>query len=260
MIKTSIVAIAVLLAACSGSSVVSGPTDGSCIKTNSCNFANPDAVKLGKASGFAILSKSGISSVPTSKIIGDIGVSPAAASYITGFSLVSNPANVFSLSSQITGNVFASNYAPPTPSNLTTAVGDMQTAYTDAAGRAADVSELGAGNIGSLTLPAGTYRWGTGLLIPTDLTLNGSASDVWVFQVAKNLTVSNATKVVLTGGALPENVFWQVAGYVDVGTTAKMVGIVMSKTMIDCRTGSSINGRLFAQTNVSLDGSTVVQP
>ena len=119
---------------------------------------------------------------------------------------------MFSTSTQVTGKVYAADYAAPTPSNLTTAVGDMELAFTDAAGRAPDVTELGAGNIGGMTLAPGVYKWGTGLLIPTDVTLNGSATDVWIFQIAQDLTVAAARRSSSTGGALPKNVFWQVAG------------------------------------------------
>ena len=217
-------------------------------------------VGLGTAGTFVILAKSGISTVPASAVTGNLGVSPAAATYITGFSLIADATNVFSTSSQVTGKIFAANYAVPTPSNLTTAVGDMQLAFTDAAGRAPDVTELGAGDIGGMTLVPGVYKWGSSLLIPTDLTLAGSATDVWIFQVAQNLTLNNAVKIRLTGGALPKNVFWQVAGFVDIGTTAHCEGIVLTYTMARLRTGASINGRLLAQTAVTLDGSTVVEP
>ena len=218
------------------------------------------AVDLGTSARYAILAKTGISTVPTSAITGDLGVSPAAASYITGFSLAADATNVFSTSPQVTGNVYASDYTPPTPSNLTTAIGDMQTAFTDAAGRAPSVTELGAGNIGGMTITPGVYKWGTGLLIPTNVTLAGNATDVWIFQIAQDLTVSGATSIVLTGGALPKNVFWQVAGLVDLGTTAHFEGVILGQTSVALRTGASIKGRLLAQTAVSIDGSAVVQP
>ena len=136
------------------------------------NVANVD---LGKASTYVILAKSGVSTVPTSAVTGDVGVSPAAASYITGFSLTADSTNLFATSLQVTGRVYASDYTQPTPTNLTTAIGDMQTAFTDAAGRAPGVTELGAGNIGGMTLTRGVYKWGTGLLIPTSVTLMGTA-------------------------------------------------------------------------------------
>jgi hypothetical protein len=217
-------------------------------------------VNLGMAGDYAILAKSAISTVPTSAVTGAIGVSPAAATFITGFALSADATNVFSTSPQVTGKVYAADYAVPSPSNLTTAVGDMQTAFTDAAGRAPDVTELGAGSIGGRTLTPGVYKWGTGLLIPTNVTLDGGPTDVWIFQIAQDLTMSSATKVVLAGGAVPANVFWEVAGAVNVGTTAHLEGIVLSQTAITLATGASVNGRLLAQTAVSIDGSAVVEP
>jgi hypothetical protein len=218
------------------------------------------AVNLGTAGNYVILAKTGISSVPTSAVTGDLGVSPASATYVTGFALTADATNVFSTSSQVTGKVYASDYALPTPTNLTTAVVDMQLAFTDAAGRAPDVTALGAGNIGGKTLAPGVYKWATGLLIPTDVTLDGSATDVWIFQIAQDLTVSNGTKVVLSGGALAKNVFWQVAGSADLGTTAQFAGVLLDQTSITLETGASITGRLLAQTAVSIAGSAVVQP
>ena len=217
-------------------------------------------VGLGTSSNFVVLSKTGISTLPASIITGNLGVSPVAASYITGFALSADASNEFSTTPQVTGKVYAADYSPPTPSNLTTAVSDMELAFADAAARAPDVTELGAGDIGGKTLVPGVYTWATGLLIPTDVTLTGSATDVWVFQVAQNLTVAGGIKVVLAGDALPKNVFWQVAGAVDLGTTSHMEGVVLCQTAITLKTGSSINGRLLAQTAVTLAASTVVQP
>ena len=218
------------------------------------------AVNLRTAGNYAILAESAISTVPPSVVTGDLGLSPMAATFITNFSLIADSTNVFATSTQVTGKIYAADDAVPTPSNLTTAIGDMGLAFTDAAGRAPSVTELGAGSIGGMTLAPGVYQWGTGLLIPTDLTLNGSATAVWIFQIAQNLTVSSAVNVHLTGGALAKNVFWQVAGSVDLGTTSHLEGIVLCQTMINLRTGASIAGRLMAQTAVSLDASTVTQP
>jgi hypothetical protein len=246
-------------------SIDHGATDGESLDAKQdgqqiSDGGNAAAVNLGAAGAYAILAKTGVSTVPTSAVTGDIGVSPAAASYITGFSLTSDSTNTFSTSPQVTGKVFAADYASPTPSNLTTAVGDMQLAFTDAAGRAPTVTELGAGDIGGMTITRGVYKWGTGLLVPTDVTLNGAATDVWIFQVAQDLTVNNGTKIILAGGALAKNVVWQVAGAVSLGTTSHFQGIVLSQTSITLQTGASINGRLLAQAAVSIDSSTVVAP
>jgi hypothetical protein len=218
------------------------------------------AVSLRGAGSYVVLAESSISTVPPSAVTGNLGLSPMAGTFITGFSLTADSANVFSTSTQVTGKVYAADDTAPTPSNLTSAIGDMGQAFTDAAGRPAAVTELGAGNIGGMTLGPAVYRWGTSLLIPTDLTLAGSTTDVWIFQVAQNLTLTSGVKVHLTGGAAAENVFWQVTGSVDLGTTAHLEGTVLCKTMINLRTGASLVGRLMAQTAVTLDTNTIVQP
>ena len=220
----------------------------------------PAPVVLGAAGNYVILAKSGIDTVPTSAITGNLGVSPIDSTAITGFSLVMDVSNVFSTSTQVTGNVYAADYTPPTPANLTTAVNDMLTAYTDAAGRAPDYTELGAGNISGMTLAPATYKWGTGVLISTDVTLNGGPNDVWIFQIAGGITQASAAKVILTGGALPKNIFWQSFGVVALNTTAHMEGVILAQTAITLATGASANSRLLAQTAVTLDSSTVVQP
>jgi len=218
-------------------------------------------VNLGKASSFAILTKSGVTNVPTSSITGDMGVSPIAATAITGFSLVADKTNTFSTSTQVTGKIYAANYASPTPANLTTAVANMQTAYTDAAGRKLpDFTELYAGDLSNKTLTPGLYKWSTGVLINNKVTLKGGPNDVFIFQIAGNLTLGSGTNVVLSGGVQAKNIFWQVAGGagVEIGTTAHMEGTILAKTAIHLRTGASLNGRALAQTAVTLDKNKIV--
>jgi hypothetical protein len=266
---TILLLLAATAAGCGDSTSNGSLADGSIANTADAadsHIATADAaapstsVVLGRSGDYAILAKSGISTVPPSAITGDLGVSPATATAITGFSLIADATNVFSTSPQVTGKVHASDYAVPTPANLTAAIGDMQLAFTDAAGRAAGVTELGSGNIGGMTLPPGVYKWSTGVSIPTDVTLSGGDGGIWIFQVAQNLTMSSAAKVLLTGGALPRNIFWQVAGLVDLGTTAHLEGVVLCETAVTLRTGASLNGRLLAQTAVNIDTSTIVAP
>jgi hypothetical protein len=226
-----------------------------------CNTVPGAVVNLGTAGNFAILAKSGISTVPASLITGNIGVSPIAASAITGFALTPCSGTcAFSTSAQVVGEVFAADYGAPTPANMTTAVSDMQTAFVDAAGRAPGVTELGAGNIGSMVLAPNTYKWSTGLLIPTSVTLQGGCGDVWIFEVAQDLTVSSGVQVILSGGALAKNVFWQVSGSTTLGTTVSFQGTILDQTAITMQTGASITGSLLAQTAVALQQSVVVKP
>jgi len=220
----------------------------------SAHPGSPRPVHLLDAGKFVILSKTGISDVPGSKITGNIGTSP-----ITG------AADHLSCA-EVTGRVFSVDAAGPapcsvaTPKFLTTAVLNMQAAYTDAAGRAPDVTELGAGNISGLTLKPGVYKWSTGVLIASNVTLQGSSTDHWIFQIAKNLQIDNGQQVILSGGALPRHIYWQVAGQVNIGTTASFAGNILSKTLIAVKTGASVRGRLLAQTAVTLEKNTVTGP
>jgi hypothetical protein len=137
----------------------------------------------------------------------------------------------------------------------------MQTAFTDAAGRPTpDFTELGAGQIGGLTLVPGLYKWGTDVLITTDVSLSGGPNDVWIFQISGKITQANGTKLILIGGAQAKNIFWQAFGVVSLGTTAHSEGIIMAKTAITLGTGASVNGRLLAQTAVTLNANTVTVP
>jgi hypothetical protein len=223
-----------------------------------CGSSTTEPVDLGSAGNYVILAKAAVSTVPLgTSITGDVGISPAAADAITQFDLVLDASGAYATSSLVTGRVYAADYAVPTPDNLSAAVTAMEAAFTDAAGRSADVTELGGGNIGGMALGPGVYKWGTGLLIPTDVQLTGGPEDVWIFQIAADLTVSDGARIELSRGALAENVVWQVGGRVDVGTTAHIEGFVLSRTAIDARTGASVNGKLLAQSAVSLDGVTL---
>ena len=218
-------------------------------------YSNPTIVNLGVARNFTILSKSGITNVYPSAITGNIGSSPITGAAI----LVSCP--------EVTGTIYSVNAAGPLPcrvtdaTRLTTAVSNMQTAYTDAAGRSnPNFFNLGAGNIGGKTLRRGLYKWTSSVIIPTNITISGSPYDVWIFQVAGTLKMSSAVKITLTGGAQAKNIFWQVAGAVTLGTTSHFEGIILGKTGINMQTGASINGRLLAQTAVTLQKNSVKKP
>ncbi|OBX26486.1 Ig-like domain-containing protein [Gelidibacter algens] len=227
--------------------------------TTNINVAGLAVVDLGAAGNYVVLAKTAINNNPTSAITGNLGLSPAATSYITGLSLTDFTG--YATSAQVTGKLYAADMASPTPINLTTAVENMTTAYNNAAGRPLpDFLELGAGNIGGITLTAGLYKWTSTVTIPTDVTISGTADDVWIFQISGDLTMSAAVNITLQGGAKASNIFWQVAGEATFGTTSHSEGIILSMTGITFQTGATFNGRALAQTAVILDGNTVVQP
>lgn len=223
----------------------------------------PAAVNLGTAGDFVILTKSGISTTGVTSITGDIGVSPAAASAITGFGLIMDTNGQSSHTPIVTGKVFAADYAAPTPAKMTTAVSDMETAFTTANGLTtpAPVVGLYAGDISGRILPPGLYKWSTGVLVTSaGVTLTGGPNDTWVFQIAQNLTINNNAKITLLGGAQAKNIFWVVSGQATIGSNANVSGNILSKTLVSMNTGSRITGRLLAQTAVTLNASTVIKP
>jgi len=219
-------------------------------------------VNLGTAGNFVVLAKTGVSTTGTTAIVGDVGASPVAATYLTGFSLIADSTNTFATSSYVIGKLYAADYATPTPAVMTTAIGDMETAFTDAAGRTTpDFTELGAGDISGQTLVPGLYKWGTGVLITSaGVTLSGGPDDVFIFQIAGNLTVNNSAMVTLIGGAQAKNVFWQVSGQATLGTAADFKGIILSQTLISLNTGAKMNGRALAQTAVTLNATAITAP
>lgn len=220
----------------------------------------PAPVLLGTSGNFAILAKTAVSTVPPSAIIGNVGVSPAATSFLTGFSLTA-VGTTSATSPQVTGTLYGADMTPPTNSNLTIAVLDMQTAYTDAAGRPTpDYLNLGGGDISGTNLAAGLYKWGTSVTIPTNITISGGANDVWIFQITGDLLMSAAKRITLADGALARNIFWQVAGEVVIGAGAHFEGNILSKTAVTMQTGATLNGRILAQTMVALDSARVVKP
>jgi hypothetical protein len=217
------------------------------------------AVHLGTSGNYVILAQSAINNSSTSAITGDVALSPAAASYITGMALTA--ATGFATSTQVTGKVYAADMADPTPINLTSAIGDMVAAYNDAAGRPSpDFLELGTGNIGGKTLSPGLYKWTSTVTLPSDVTISGSADDIWIFQISGDLMMSSAVQITLAGGAQTKNIFWQIAGQATIGTNAHFEGIILSKTGITFQTSSSINGRALAQTAVILGSNAVTKP
>jgi len=212
---------------------------------------------LGAAAGFAVLAKTGVPDTPASAITGDVGASSSS-----GTSIVVTCA-------EVSGLIHSVDAAGPLPCRVTdasflaTAASDMDNAYTDAATRTtpAPTVDLGAGSIGGQTLAPGLYKWTTAVTIPTNVTLSGTnADDVWILQIASDLTVSNGVTVVLGGSAQAKNVFWQVGGQATIGTTATFNGTILSQTSISLGAGAVLNGRALAKTTVTLNTNTVARP
>ncbi|KAJ7809020.1 ice-binding protein, partial [Mycena olivaceomarginata] len=221
--------------------------------------AGPAPVLLGTAANFAVLAKTGVSTVPASAISGNVGVSPATSSSLTGFSLIQDASKQFWTSTQVNGHLMGATDALPTPGLLTLAVLDMQTAYTDASNRPLpNFLELKAGLIGGSILVPGLYKWTTGVTITTGITLAGGPADTWIFQISGGLVQASAVTMTLIGGALSRNIIWAVAGTVSVGANAQFAGNILAQTNVVIGTNAIDNGCIYAQTDVALEKATVL--
>ena len=219
----------------------------------------PAAINLKTASNFAILAKAAITTTGDTFITGDIGVSPQALVDLTGFSETLSLDETYATSIYVSGKIYAADMQEPTPSTLTTAISDVEAAYTEAAGRS-DVpvtAEAYSGIIGGQTFVPGIYKWDTGVTMATDIIVQGGPNDTWVFQIAGNLTLASGAIVTLADGAQAKNIFWQVGEIATLGTGAHLEGVLMSMTQIILETGASVHGKLLAQTQVTLDTAEV---
>jgi len=256
---------AIVVAGCGGGSsdtAAPAPAPDPVVDAAGAVCAGADCVALGTAGNYVILARSGISNVPASAVTGNIGVSPIDSTAMTGFSETMDASGTFATSVQVTGKMYAADYAAPTPADLTTAITDAGAAFADADARISTTTNAGAGNLTGLNLAPGVYNWTTGVSVDSAgaVTLTGSATEVWVFQIAGGITMNPGSTVTLAGGALPQNVFWRTDGVAALDTTAHLEGIVLSGSSITLATGASVQGRLIASTAVTLDANTVTRP
>jgi hypothetical protein len=234
---------------------------------------------LGLAEDYAILAGFGITNVyDVSRVVtGDMGIWPSATTAITAFVLTADVG--FSTSPIVTGNVYAmptdirATIRPPVttpvtavgPGNVKDAMEDLITAF-DTISPAVFPTALTVGTPIDADMAGKTF--GPGLFTSTgsmaaagDFTLKGGATDIFIFRMATTFTMAAGAKVILSGGALASNIFWQVGTSATIFTTAVMHGTIMAPDLIATQTGSSINGRLLVGPagSVTLGMTTVVK-
>ncbi len=225
----------------------------------SLEAAGPAPVDLRSTAPFAILSGAAITTTGGGIITGNVGASPIAGSAI------------HVTAAQVHGTTYAVDASGPAgtlvdPSMLTTAKGDLTTAFNDAAGRTpiptGPFLNPGAGNIGGLNLVPGLYKFtSTAMITGANVTLTGGPADVWIFQITKDLEVGSGIQVILAGGAQAGNIFWQVGTSATLGTSAAFQGTILASQSVSMDTSSTMVGRALAFTaGVTFDGASITLP
>ena len=233
--------------------------------TNSTNStSNATLFDLGEASNFVLLSESGITATGLlpNAIVGNVGTVPITGAALTGFDHTNVNGIIYTV------DAAGPSGSIPNPALLTSAVDDMHTAYNTAFGLPITPGDLnvGSGNIGGMTLTPGIYRWNSDVTIFPSLTLDaqGNSSAVFVFQITGNLNVigrnsnHDTSHINLINGADAHNVYWVVAGTTSIGNAVPFSGNILTATNVVMNTDATLNGRVLAQTAITLAGSNII--
>ena len=213
-------------------------------------------VDLGTANNFAVLAYSAVSSTgPTVITGGNVGLYPDTLSSVTGFS----PGN---------GTVTAPGIIEAANFDTQQAQNDLTTAYKTAAGLA-PTKDLSGQDLGGLTLTPGVYSFSSSAGLTGKLTLNnqGNPDAVFVFKIGSTLTTASGSSVVtindgpLSGSHPGISVFWQVGSSAVLGTGTDFEGNILAQASITDNSGSTVLGRLLAETGaVTLNDTTITAP
>ncbi|KAG1679793.1 hypothetical protein FOA52_012704 [Chlamydomonas sp. UWO 241] len=221
-----------------------------CTGNVTANACAQHAVDLGTAANYVVIAGAGVTSTGFTKLTGNLGLSPAADIYITGFP---------------PGEMVGDSVMDAANGDSAAGMFDLTAAYNDAAGRVlCPVSIIG--NLGGMTIYPGLYKSTSGLEVTgSDLTLDarGDKDAVFIFQARMASTFLSTTgmKVILSGGAQAKNIFWQVgsSGTLEVGSVFE--GTMMADQSISTGTGVVVNGRILARiASVSMDAAVFTLP
>ena len=195
-------------------------------------------VSLGGASSFGVLAGASVTNSGATTINADLGI--WAGNTLTGAPTVMGTTHL--------GDPMAQS-----------AQGALTAAYNDAAGRAAGSTI--AGDLGGMTLAPGVYKSTSTLQITSaNVTLDagGNPNGVYIFQIASSLTVDVGRQVILSGGAQPSNIFWQVGSSATLNSNCNVSGNILALTTISLGTGATLNGRALARNgSVTLLANTI---
>jgi len=204
--------------------------------------ANPTAPSLSWAKKYAVLGASAVTNTGGTAIKGDLGVSSPGISP-TGFPPGS-----------ITGTIHSGD------ASSAQAQDNLTPAYNSLAAKTCATSLTGQ-DLGSRTLTQGVYCFTSSAQLTGKLTLAGNAKSVYIFKIASALNTATNSSVVMTGGSLARNVYWQVGSSATLGSGTAFKGNILALTSVSLGTGASLSGRALARNGaVTMDGNAISMP
>lgn len=223
-------------------------------------------VVLGASSGFAILASAAVINIPTSTIVGNVGLTPDIGANITGFSApLTCP--------EVVGQIYAVDSTGPACALpdvvlLSQAKTDALAAFTHAnhALRGTPVSVTT--NLAGLTFYPGLYESLTSLDLSAGGTLTldaqGDPNAVFLLRSATSITTLSTSQIVLSGGAKASQVFWTAGSAITLGVTSVMKGTLLAGTAVTLQTGATLEGRALNQgpaaAAITCDACTITLP
>jgi uncharacterized repeat protein (TIGR01451 family) len=191
---------------------------------------------LGAAESFSVLAYLSMSAANPTTVSGDLGLASGLIASRTG-----------------TWIVGGSQYFGPT-SLAAIANLNALSAYNNLAGQ----SSNGAWGGAAWSPTPGVYTVASSVTYTGTITLNGTASDVWVFQVGTDMTFAGSSKVVLTGSAQACNVFWVIGRDATIASNAAFVGTLIAHRDITVVTGATANSKLISlDSSLTTDGQNI---
>ena len=209
-----------------------------------CGSSPVWAQTVGNAQSFAIMGGTAVAANGTGSLItGDVGIAPAAGSFITGFPANATVVPPFS----VRGNDSTAIAARASITTLNTAL------VTATPSGPNSLPELGGASFGP-----GVYNFAAqATLSAGNLTL--TTPGLYIFKIGSFLTAATTTRVILGAGVDPCNVFWQVTSLATLGGV-NFVGNVVADAGVHIGTGATLTGRALATANgdVTLAGGDIV--